>query len=102
MYGESTIVSKRLVSEVATIAKRDMKVGEVAGEIGSADIFGRTYTFEEAYAQKAIPLGLAPGGKVLKDIAKGEMLTETNFAPNAAKFVYKLRKVQDAQLKMDA
>ena len=101
IYGESTIVSKRLVSEVATIAKRDLKVGEIAGEIGSPDIFGRTYVFEEAHAQRAIPLGLAPGGKVLKNIAKGDLLTEENFAPNPAKFVYELRKVQDAQLAMD-
>ena len=102
LYGESTIVSKRMVSEVATIAKRDLKVGEIAGEIGSPEIFGRTYIFEEAHAQKAIPLGLAPGGKVLKDIAKGDLLTEDNFAPNPAKFVYELRKLQDAQLVMDA
>ena len=102
LYGESTIVSKRLVSEVATIAKRDLKVGEIAGEIGSPEIFGRTYIFEDAHAQKAIPLGLAPGGKVLRDIAKGDLLTEDNFAPNPAKFVYELRKVQDAQLAMDA
>ena len=32
---------------------------------------------------------------------QGEMLTKENFAPNAAKFVYELRKVQDAQLRMD-
>ena len=102
IYGESTIVSKRMVSEVATIAKRDLKPGEIAGEIGSPDIFGRTYVFEDAHAQKAIPLGLAPGGKVLKDIAKGDLLTEANFAPNPAKFVYELRKVQEAQLAMDA
>jgi predicted homoserine dehydrogenase-like protein len=102
IYGESTIVSKRMVSEVVTIAKRDLKTGEIAGEIGSPDIFGRTYIFEDAHAQKAIPLGLAPGGKVLKDIAKGDLLTEENFAPNPAKFVYELRKVQDAQLAMDA
>jgi predicted homoserine dehydrogenase-like protein len=102
IYGESTIVSKNMVSEVTTIAKRDLKVGEVAGEIGSADIFGRTYIYKDAYAQKAIPLGLAPGGKVIKDIAKGEMLTEENFVPDPAKFVYELRKVQNAQLEMDA
>jgi len=101
LYGESTIVSKRLVSEVATIAKRALKAGETAGEIGSPDIFGRTYLFAEAHARRAIPLGLAPGGKVLRPIAKGEMLTEDNFAPNADKFVYQLRKVQDAQLFMD-
>ena len=101
LYGESTIVSKRMVSEVATVAKRDLKAGEIVGEIGSPDIFGRTYIYEEAKAQQAIPLGLAPGGKVLKDIAKGDLLSEENFGPNPAKFVYELRKVQDAQFAMD-
>jgi predicted homoserine dehydrogenase-like protein len=100
LYGESTIVSERMVSEVATIAKRPLKVGETVGEIGSPDIFGRTYIYKEAWAQKAIPLGLAPGGKVTRDVAKGELLTEENFAPNAAKFVFKLRKVQDAEFDM--
>jgi len=101
IYGESTIVSKRMVSEVATIAKRDLKAGETVGEIGSPDIFGRTYIYQEAYAQKAIPLGIAPGGKVVKDIAKGEILTEENFSPDPNKFVYKLRQMQDAQLAME-
>jgi predicted homoserine dehydrogenase-like protein len=98
IYGKSTIVSKRMVSEVATIAKRDLKAGEKIGEIGSADIFGRVYIYQEARALKAIPLGIAPDGKAKKDIAKGEMLTEENFAPDSNKFVYKLRQIQDGQL----
>jgi predicted homoserine dehydrogenase-like protein len=98
LYGESTVVSKRLVSEVATIAKRDLRTGEVVGEIGGPDFLGRTYTYKEARAQKAIPLGIAPGGQVVKDIAKGEVLTEENLAPDSTKFVYKLRQMQDAQL----
>jgi predicted homoserine dehydrogenase-like protein len=101
LYGESTIVSKRMVSEVATIAKRDLKAGEIVGEIGSADIFGRTYLYKEARAQRAIPLGIAPQGKVLVDIPKGQLLTEDNFAPDSSMFVYELRKVQDAQVAMD-
>jgi predicted homoserine dehydrogenase-like protein len=101
LYGETTIVSRRMVSEVATIAKRSLKAGEVVGEIGSPDIFGRTYIYQEAHAQKAIPLGIATRGKVIKDIAKGEMLTEDNFAPNQDLFVYKLRRMQDAQLALE-
>jgi predicted homoserine dehydrogenase-like protein len=101
IYGESTIVSKRMVSEVATIAKRDLKPGEVAGEIGSPDIFGRTYIYGEARALKAIPLGLAPGGRVLQPIPKGALLSEDNFAPNPELFVYKLRRMQDAQLALE-
>ncbi|KPJ62023.1 MAG: hypothetical protein AMS15_05240 [Planctomycetes bacterium DG_23] len=98
---KSTILSRRMVSEVVTIAKRNLKAGEKVGEIGSADILGRIYIYQEARAFKAIPLGIAPDGKAVKDIAKGEMLTEENFTPHSSKFVYKLRQMQDAQLKVE-
>jgi predicted homoserine dehydrogenase-like protein len=101
LYGEATIVSKRMVSEVATLAKRDLQPGEVVGEIGMADFFGRTYTYVEAQAQGAVPLGLVPGGRVLEPIAKGELLTTGNFAPDPTKFVYQLRQMQDEQLGME-
>jgi len=102
IYGESTIVSKRLVSEVTAIAKRDLQPGQVAGEIGCPDFFGRTYTYPDAQAHKAIPLGLVPGGKVTRAVPKGDLLTEENFAPDPDKFVFKLRKMQDAQLEMES
>jgi predicted homoserine dehydrogenase-like protein len=97
---KSTILSRRMVSEVATIAKRNLKAGEKVGEIGCADIFGRIYIYEEARTLKAIPLGIASDGKAIKDIAKGQMLTEENFAPNISKFVYKLRQMQETKLKV--
>jgi predicted homoserine dehydrogenase-like protein len=101
LYGEATIVSKRLVSEVATIAKRDLRTGEVIGEIGSPDILGRTYIYEEAHAQSVIPLGIATGGKVIRDVAKGELLTWENLQPDTSMFVFKLRQMQDEQLAME-
>lgn len=101
LYGESTVVSRRMVSEVVTIAKRNLNAGETVGEIGSADIFGRACIYQDARARKAIPLGIAPDGKVERNIAKGELLTEENFAPNPHKFVYKLRQIQDAQGDME-
>jgi predicted homoserine dehydrogenase-like protein len=101
LYGESTIVSRRLVSEVATVAKRNLEPGDVVGEIGCPDILGRTYTYREACAHAAIPLGLATGGKVLQPIAKGELLTEHNFAPDPSLFVFKLRQMQGEQLRLE-
>lgn len=101
LYGEAAIVSTRMISEVCALAKRNLAVGDVVGEIGQADFFGRTYTYVDAQAQGAIPLGLVPGGRVLKPIAKGELLTKDNFAPDASKFVCLLRQMQDEQLKMD-
>ena len=101
LYGESTIVSRELVSEVVAIAKRDLKAGERVGDIGSPDILGRTYIYREAYARGAIPLGVAPGGQVVRDIPAGEMLTTESFVPDPDKFVFKVRQMQDAQLAMD-
>jgi predicted homoserine dehydrogenase-like protein len=100
-YGESTVVSRNMVSEVAAVAKRDLEPGDVVGEIGCPDFFGRTYTYADAKGVGAIPLGLVPGGEVLRDVAKGDLLTEENFAPDAGKFVYTLRKMQDAHLAME-
>jgi predicted homoserine dehydrogenase-like protein len=101
LYGEGTIVSREMVSEVAAIAKRDLEPGETVGEIGMADFFGRTYQYVDANAQRAVPLGLVPGGQVLTPVAKGQLLTEDNFAPDPTLFVYHLREIQDAQLAME-
>lgn len=101
IYGESTVVSSQLVSEVGAVAKRDLKPDEIVGDIGDPDFFGRTYTYEQARAKKAFPLGIVPGGKVTEHIPKGQLLTEENFTPDNDRFVSKLRRLQDAQLAMD-
>jgi len=98
IYGETTVIPKAMVSEVVAMAKRDLKAGEIVQGIGSADIFHCIYRYEEARAKKGIPMGIAPGGKVSKDIPKGSMLTEDNFVPDASSFVYKLRKMQEAMM----
>jgi len=101
LYGEAAIVSREMVSEVVAIAKRNLAPGEVVGEIGMADFFGRTYTYAQARAEGAIPLGLVPGATVRLPTAKGELLTEANLIPDRSKFVYQLRQLQDVQLAME-
>lgn len=98
IYNETTLVSERMVSEMVAIAKRDLKAGQTVDGIGGFDFFSRVYRVEEAKAGKGIPMGLASGGKVLKDIFKGDMLTEDNFAPDTSQFVYKMRQMQDELL----
>lgn len=101
IYRETTVIAKTMVSEIVAMAKRDLKAGEIIQGIGSADMFNVIYTYEEARAKKSIPMGIAPGGKVLRDIGKGQMLTEDNFAPDSSSFVYKLRQMQDAMLEKE-
>jgi predicted homoserine dehydrogenase-like protein len=96
-YGEYTSASKQMLAEVVAFAKRDLKAGETLSGIGSADFFSKVYVYTEARQARAIPMGLAPNGRVLQDVGKGEMLTQDNLAPDTSKFVYKLRQLQDAQ-----
>jgi predicted homoserine dehydrogenase-like protein len=95
IYHETTVTARTMHSEVVSMAKRNLRQGETIGGIGSADIFNRIYIYEEAREKKAIPMGIAPGGKVLRDISKGQMLTEENFAPDSSSFIYKLRAMQN-------
>jgi predicted homoserine dehydrogenase-like protein len=98
IYEETTMVANTLVSEVVSIAKRDLKTGEIVQGIGSADIFSTIYTCEEAEAVEAVPMGLVPGAKVIRDIHKGSLLTTHNIAPDTSRLVYHLRQMQDAML----
>lgn len=96
LLGEVTVTAETMHSEVVAVAKRNLKAGETAGGIGSADMYGRIYTYKEARAHRAIALGVAAGGKVKEAITKGNILTEDNFSPDATTLVYRLRAKQDA------
>lgn len=98
IYGEPTLVSEKMVSEVVAIAKRDLEPGQVVDNIGGFDFYNRIYKYEEAKTAQGVPMGLTPGGTVLKPIKQDEMLTYDNFAPDPTRFAYKLRQLQDAML----
>jgi predicted homoserine dehydrogenase-like protein len=95
IYNEGTLFSEQMVSEVVAVAKRDLKAGEIIGDIGSPDFFNRIYSYEEAQSLQGIPMGLAAHGRVLQDIPQGDMLTVENFAPDTSTLVYKMRQMQD-------
>jgi predicted homoserine dehydrogenase-like protein len=99
LLNEVTVTNENMNSEVCTIAKRNIKAGEKVKGIGSADIYGRIYTYKEASQLKAVPLGIAENGIALAGMPKGTLITEGNFKPDSTTFIYKLRKEQDNLLK---
>lgn len=100
IYNERTITAKSMYSEVVATAKKDLKAGEKVSGIGGPEFYNRIYTYKEAREKKAIPMGIAPGGKAIKDIKEREIFTEGNFEPDKSLFVYKIRKMQDEMLNM--
>ena len=80
------------VAEAVTLAKRDLKPGEILGRIGEADYRAWAMTHAEARNANAIPLGLAQGAKVLKPVKAGERITYDNCAPDESLIVTQIRR----------
>lgn len=96
LLGERTITSAGVpVSEVVAVAKRDLKAGQKLEGIGGHDWYGTIMTREEAVRRSAVPMGIATGGRATRDVAKGQVLTFDDFAPDTSAFVYKLRELQE-------
>ena len=97
LYGKADMVPlDRPVAEVCAVAKRDLSAGEPLDAIGETTYRSWTMTAEEARRNKAIPCGLLESGKVIKSIAKGELITRQNaqIAPDSR--LAELRARQDA------
>jgi predicted homoserine dehydrogenase-like protein len=96
LYGRPDMVPLPVpVAEVCAVAKRDLAAGETFDAIGETCYRSWTMTAAEARASRAVPVGLLEGGKVLKPVRKGELLTSSNAAPDASTKLFRLRQRQD-------
>ena len=84
------------VAEVMTVAKRDLKPGDALDQFGGYTFHGVMDRAAEAKALNALPVGLAPGAKVVKPVATGEVVTWDAVRLDEASTVVKLRRQQDA------
>ena len=100
LLNEVTVAAETMNSEVVAIAKRNMKTGETLNGIGSADIYGKIYTYKQAQILNAIPIGIAENAKIIRDVQKGEPLTSFNCLPDESSFIYSLRQEQNKWLQL--
>ena len=96
LLGEVTVAPEAMHAEVVCVAKRDLRPGEKVGGIGGAEIYGRIYTHEQLARERLVPIGIAAGGTVRRDIPKGTPMTEEDFVVDDSTFVCRLRRMQEA------
>ena len=96
LHGQADMVPlDQPVAECVTLAKRDLKPGEILGRIGETDYRAWAMTHAEARNANAIPLGLAQGARVLKPVRKGERITYDNCTPDESLIVTQIRRRLD-------
>jgi predicted homoserine dehydrogenase-like protein len=95
-YRQPTItVEKNLVSEIITVAKKDLKAGEVLDGIGGWTVYGLIDSYAVAREQSLLPIGLSEGCVLGKDKAKGEVISYADISGIPDSEAFNLRKDQE-------
>ena len=87
---------QKLTSECIAITKRDLKRGQVLDDIGEACYRGSIELASTARGQDLLPLGLAKGAVLKRDIKKDETLTYDMVKLGSGTALLDLRKIQDS------
>jgi predicted homoserine dehydrogenase-like protein len=63
------------VAEVTTMAKRDLKAGEVLDGVGGFLSYGTIENADAFYAEDLLSMGLSEGAKLVRDVPKDQAIT---------------------------
>jgi len=61
--------------EVTTVAKRDLKRGELIDSYGGFTVYGGIENYELARDERLLPLGLSVESELRVDVSKGSVIT---------------------------
>lgn len=89
---EPTGSSREFVGDVACVAKKDLKPGDILDGEGGYTVFGRLTRAADSLANGYFPMGLSGNAKVTRPVAKGEVLTYSDVDLDAKSFAYQVRK----------
>ncbi|UFP96565.1 NAD(P)H-dependent oxidoreductase [Gloeobacter morelensis] len=84
------------VVEVVTTAKRSLQAGETLDGIGHYMSYGQCENAEAAAAGRLLPMGLAEGCRLRRDIAQDQLLRYDDVVLPAGRLCDRLRAEQDA------
>jgi predicted homoserine dehydrogenase-like protein len=82
------------VVEVCACAKRDLSAGEVLDDYGMYMTYGEAVNTDEMSARQYLPEGLVEGCRLLRNVAKDEVLTYDDVALPPDRLADKLRAEQ--------
>jgi predicted homoserine dehydrogenase-like protein len=83
------------VCDVITIAKTDLKAGEIIDGIGGFKAYGTIENSEVSREENLLPMGLAEGCRLRKDIAKDQVIRYTDVQRPKDRLIDRLREEQD-------
>lgn len=96
---QATLAAKGApVAETTTVAKRDLRAGEILDGLGGTMVHGNIERAETARDGRMLPLGLSVRACVLRDIECGQTLTYDDVELDEQSFIVHARRLQDMLL----
>ena len=81
--------------DIAAAAKRPLRQGETIDGIGGYMTYGVAENYDESRRQDLLPMGLAEGCRLKRDLSTDRVLTYDDVEPPAESVVHALRREQD-------
>lgn len=86
--------------DVITIAKRDLRAGEVLDGIGGYTCYGTIENAETSVNERLLPMGLSEGCRLIRDIARDQAVTYDDVVLPEGRVADRLRAEQIAHFGM--
>jgi predicted homoserine dehydrogenase-like protein len=96
LRGEATGATRGWRGDVATVAKRALKSGEMLDGEGGYTVYGKLVPAARSLAERALPLGLAHKVRLVSDIAAGAMVRWSDVAIDAGALPVRVRREAEA------
>jgi predicted homoserine dehydrogenase-like protein len=97
LRGEPTGSPVGFHSDVVATAKRAMKAGEVLDGEGGATVWGKQCPATRSLTEGCLPLGLATGVPLKRDVAEGQVLTWEDVVIDGGDTAYRFRREMEAE-----
>jgi predicted homoserine dehydrogenase-like protein len=75
LRGEPTGQPEKFRGDVAAVAKRALREGETLDGEGGYTVWGKLLPAATSLARRALPIGLAHGVRLVRNVAEGALLT---------------------------
>lgn len=96
LRGEPTGQSKAFNGDAVAVAKRDLKAGETLDGEGGTTVWGKLIPAQRSLGAGALPIGLAHGVTLSRDIAEGQLVAMTDVQLDETSEALRLRRESEA------
>ncbi|MFC1993597.1 NAD(P)H-dependent oxidoreductase [Chloroflexota bacterium] len=102
LLGVPTGTPKVYVADVTTVAKKDLKPGDVIDGEGGYTVYGQLVQAQQSIEGGYLPMGLSNKTKVKKNVAKDTIVTYDDVIMDESSFIYPIRKkIEEEYLNTD-